>query len=154
VRSDIPERAQPAVRLKKRAEFVAVAKGKRVNSSALTLQAIHRPPSESVDMDSGQIGLPPVKGPRFGLTVTNKTGNSPERNRMRRRLREILRLRPNSARDSFDYVIIARRAVLTLPFEQLSAEVARAIHRIHDARPAHKVPNGAKTTQHAGPADL
>ena len=114
------------MRLKKRAEFLAVAKGQRMNSHALTLQAARRRPAAEGDQT--------VDGPRFGLTVTNKTGNSPERNRMRRRLREVLRLAHLSADPAFDYVIVARRAVLSLPFAELTREIARVTRRIHEPR--------------------
>jgi ribonuclease P protein component len=128
------------VRLKKRAEFVAVAKGRRVNSHALTLQAVQRAAADqslSGDQSFGvDRSLKAAAGPRFGLTVTNRAGNSPERNRMRRRLREALRLSQLPAKDSFDYVIVARRAVLSMSFADLSLEIARSIRRLHEPRRA------------------
>ena len=119
------------MRLKQRAEFVAVAKGRRVNLPALTIQALRR---RSDAVPSGDRFETVIKGPRFGLTVTNKTGNSPERNRMRRRLREDLRLGDLPYQDTYDYVIVARRAILSLPFAELGAEVSRALRRVHEPR--------------------
>ena len=63
-------------RLRQRADFLAVANGARVNSPAFVLQ------SRSRD-DGGPI--------RVGFTVTKKNGNAPERNRIRRRLRELVK---------------------------------------------------------------
>lgn len=59
--------------LTRRREFLAAAKGRRHHAALFTIQALRRSPLE---------------GPaRFGLTVTGKTGNAVERNRIKRRLR-------------------------------------------------------------------
>ncbi|MDB5595333.1 MAG: ribonuclease protein component [Hyphomicrobiales bacterium] len=114
-------------RLKKRSEFLAVAKGARIHDSVFTVQAIRRPGDE----------IPPLApAARFGLTVTKKTGNSVERNRIRRRLREVLRLSSSiqnnslSDRAAHDYVIVARREALSRDFSDLTRELSRAIERI------------------------
>lgn len=87
---------------------------------AFTLQARQR---DAVG-ESGQ--------PRFGLTVTRKTGTATERNRIRRRLREALRGGAAvEARPDHDYVIVARREALSLPFAAMVGDVTRAIARIH-----------------------
>ena len=109
------------VRLKERSEFLAVAKGARMHEPVFTLQAIVRPSDH------------PIR--RFGLTVTKKTGNSVVRNRIRRRLREALRL-SGLARDELadgaarDYVIVARREALARLFANLKDDVARSVKRI------------------------
>jgi ribonuclease P protein component len=67
-------------------------------------------------------------GPRFGLTVSRKVGNAVVRNRVKRRLREILRrhrdLWPSPATE---VVLIAYPTSADTTFEQLDAEVARAL---------------------------
>jgi len=69
-----------------------------------------------------------------GFTVSKKVGNSPERNRVRRRLREVVRLTPSSRlRPGHDYVLIGRRAALQLPFEQLFEDFTRALGRYFTA---------------------
>lgn len=89
-------------RLRQRADFLAVANGARVNSPAFVLQ------SRSRD-DSGPI--------RIGFTVTKKNGNAPERNRIRRRLRELVkRLDPVSMQPHHDYVLVGRRDALSRDF--------------------------------------
>ncbi len=112
-------------RLTQRAEFQRAAKGRRIGASAFTLQANAR----ATEMRA--------QGPRIGLTVTKKTGNSPVRNRIRRRLREAMRrISPRAARADFDYVLMARRDALTLAFDALVADIAAAIGRAHTPRPA------------------
>lgn len=106
-------------RLKKRADFLATRRGTKRRGPLFLLEILER----------GDTGLP-----RFGLTVTNKVGNSPERNRIRRRLREAIRT--HAAGDMLpgrDYVIVGRREILNVPFETLKGELSR---RMRDSKPA------------------
>ena len=113
-------------RLTRRAEFQRAGKGKRVNAAAFTLQANVRPPETA-------------EGPRFGLTVTKKTGNSPARSRIKRRLREAMRrIAPHTGEPGFDYVLMARTAALHQSFDALVADILSALRRAHarrDGRP-------------------
>ena len=107
----------PWGRLTRRAEFVRVGKGRRVNAAAFTLQANARSPQDA-------------DGPRFGLTVTKKTGNSPARSRIKRRLREAMRrLPPETADPGSDYVLMARTEALHQTFDALVADIASALRR-------------------------
>jgi ribonuclease P protein component len=97
-------------RLKKRAEFLAVAGGARASRRGFVLQ--------KRDTD------PPDRAPRVGYTVTKKMGNSPERNRIRRRLRAAIRLAGAAhAAPGTDYVLVGRRAALSQPFELLVSDL-------------------------------
>lgn len=72
-----------------------------------------------------------VRGPRFGFTVTKKTGNAVVRNRIRRRLREAVRLSAaGAALAGVDYVLIGRRAALTLPFDRLVDDLRSGLDAI------------------------
>ncbi len=72
---------------------------------------------------------------RFGFTVTKKIGNAVERNRIRRRLREMVRLAAGGrARAGHDYVLIGRRAALKLPFDRMVQDFDGALRRIHAGR--------------------
>ena len=70
-----------------------------------------------------------IQGPvRFGFTVSKKVGNAVERNRVRRRLREIVRLSAaNRLRTGHDYVLVGRRAALDLPFAGWPAGIRRGV---------------------------
>lgn len=104
-------------RMKRRADFLAAAAGAKASGAAFTLQARAR-------HDQGP--------PRVGFTVSKKVGNAVERNRVRRRLREAVRLSAQSRmREGHDYVLIGRRAALGLPFERLMAELDGALDRLH-----------------------
>jgi len=72
---------------------------------------------------------------RFGFTVSKKVGNAVERNRVRRRLREVVRLSAaNRTRSGHDYVLVGRRAALKLPFDRIVQDFDGALRRIHEGR--------------------
>jgi ribonuclease P protein component len=123
-----PAGARPiVVRLKKRADFLAAAKGRREHQRCFVLQARPRAAAHdpSIDMDA----------PRFGYTVTKKVGNSVIRNRIRRRLREAVRLADVSLpKPGHDYVLVARIEALTAPFEEMRGEIFRALTKIHQSK--------------------
>jgi ribonuclease P protein component len=110
-------------RLKQRADFLAAAAGARAPGAAFVLQARARNDSAPS---------------RFGFTVSKKVGTAVERNRVRRRLRELVRSACSTEQlaalpkpTGHDYVLIGRRAALELPFERLIAEFAGALKRVH-----------------------
>jgi ribonuclease P protein component len=103
-------------RLRQRAEFLAVANGARVSSAAFALQARRRD-------DQGPI--------RVGFTVTKKNGTATERNRIRRRLRELVkRLDVISMRPHHDYVLVGRREALTRDFAVMLDDLHSALKRL------------------------
>ena len=66
--------------------------------------------------------------PRFGLTVTRKVGNAVVRNRIRRRLKEAVRIAAgDDMAPGSDYVIVGRREVLDAPFDDIKRELSRRI---------------------------
>ncbi len=100
-------------KLRKRAEFLAVQRGEKRRGRFFLLEVLDR-----------GLHVPP----RAGITVTRKQGNAVERNRIRRRLREALRSCPASRMQcGHDYVIVARREVLSASFAELKEELARRI---------------------------
>ena len=104
-------------RLRQRADFLAAATGVKIPATAFVLQAKRRD-------DEGPA--------RFGFTVSKKVGNAVERNRVRRRLREIVRLHAaGRIRAGHDYVLVGRRAALALPFERIKQDFDGAVRRAH-----------------------
>jgi len=65
-------------------------------------------------------------GLRIGLTVGKVLGGAVERNRMKRRLREALRLHWPGVRVSADVVINPKKSVLKIEFAELGNEISRA----------------------------
>jgi len=71
-------------------------------------------------------------GPRVGFTVPRALGGAVVRNRMRRRVREAVRVNLAELRFSVDVVINPKKSALTADFAQLEADVARAFAAIRD----------------------
>jgi ribonuclease P protein component len=102
-------------RLRQRADFLAVANGARAGSAAFVVQSRRRD-------DDGPI--------RIGFTVTKKNGTATERNRIRRRLRELVkRLDGISMRPHSDYVLVGRRAALNRDFAAMLDDLRSALNR-------------------------
>ena len=64
---------------------------------------------------------------RVGFTVSKALGGAVERNRMRRRLREAVRLNWSELRSPVDIVVNPKKSVLKADFAGLSDEVRRAL---------------------------
>ncbi|SFA97606.1 ribonuclease P protein component [Rhizobium sp. NFR07] len=115
-------------RLKSRPQFLAVRAGETRRGKAFLLEVLDR--------------KQPDEQPRVGFTVTKKHGNSVERNRMRRRLREAVRTSAGFAmKDGHDYVIVARRDVLTISFPELTERLVERIEGRQKPRPASGTPS-------------
>ena len=103
-------------RLRQRADFLAVANGARTSAAAFVVQQRRRD-------DDGPI--------RMGFTVTKKNGTATERNRIRRRLRELVKQLPAiSLQPHSDYVLIGRRIALTSDFAHMLGDLRQALHRL------------------------
>jgi ribonuclease P protein component len=106
-------------RLTQRADYLSVASGTKASAGGFVLQARARNDTQP---------------PRFGFTVAKKVGNAPERNRVRRRLKELVRVAALvRTRAGYDYVLVGRRAALGMRFSQLIGEFEGALQRLHDA---------------------
>jgi ribonuclease P protein component len=108
-------------RLRRRADFQRAARGRRARLAAFSLQANRR-------------GAPDPLGARVGFTVTKKVGGAVVRNRIRRRLKEALRLSRNlETRPDHDYVVMAQREALGRRFDLLLTDLERAFLLVHSS---------------------
>ena len=130
---DILQKSEPQNKLrtlKKRAQFLRAAKGKRVSSKSFSLQMIKSMNLQNFnDKENLQSGI--------GYTITKKTGNSPERNRIKRRFRAAVQKCALGFMPNHDYVLIGRRFSLSQPFSSLVIELEKSIIKIH-AKNANK----------------
>ncbi len=69
-------------------------------------------------------------GARVGFTVGKVLGGAVERNRIKRRLREAVRLRRSVLKSAVDVVINPKKSILTLKFSVVLEEVGRALDMI------------------------
>jgi ribonuclease P protein component len=130
------QHSQPSTklaRLRKRREFVRASKfGARFSARLFTIQmASPEAPSEPGDAKCGAQA-------RFGFTVTKKVAGAVGRNRIRRRLKEALRVSGDlGARPGRDYVFVAREGALSAPFGEIVTQMVEGFARLNE-RPAAK----------------
>lgn len=111
-------------RLKARADFLRLARGRKWSAPGLVLQMDQTPATVEA---AGDI--------RVGFTVTKKVGNAVVRNRAKRRLREAARaVLPLSGRGGCDYVLIGREGTLSRRFADLIQDLEMALRKVHGGR--------------------
>jgi len=111
------DQAEPIKRLKKRVDFLAAARAFSWATRSLVLQANKRGDEDT---------------PRIGFTVTKKVGNAVVRNKVKRRLREAVRLTmPEHACPGYDYVVIGRKSTIDAEFDSLKSDLALAAGKVH-----------------------
>jgi len=117
-----------AARLLKHADFERVYKqGRRQFSPHLTVFYLRR-----AEGASPEAALPLPKNARVGFTVGRALGGAVVRNRIKRRLREAVRLRRAAlaGTGAIDVVINPKKSVLTVEFSVVLEEVGRALDAI------------------------
>jgi ribonuclease P protein component len=122
----VPRGFPRAGRLRKHSDFERVYKqGRRHFSPHMTVFFLRR-----------AAGALPDQGSRVGFTVGRVLGGAVERNRIKRRLREAVRLRRSSLElglegaGRVDVVINPKKSVLKLEFAAVLEEVGRALDAI------------------------
>ena len=117
------------VTIKKRADFLRLRGGARWANACFVLET--KPRAGSIEVAA--------PGPRFGFTVTKALGGAEIRNRIRRRLKAaVTATAPNLARAEHDYVVIARPAAATRPFDELKKDLEQAFQRVHHPAGRHR----------------
>jgi ribonuclease P protein component len=120
-------------RLKKRRNFLDSSKGYKAARRGFVLQARRRD-------DNGP--------PRFGFTVSKRiAANAVERNRIRRRLKELVRLADVEYASGHDYVLVARRSALSEDFAELRASLGSALAEVRGHRAQPRRQRGRSSTQ-------
>ena len=98
-----------------RADFVKLNRsGKRLHTKNFTL----------ITKQNGQ-GVT-----RLGVTVSKKTGNAVERNRVKRRVREFFRLNKTDFPQGYDIVIVAKKDASYLDFWKIKEELGTAFRKL------------------------
>ncbi|WP_333592428.1 ribonuclease P protein component [Brevundimonas sp.] len=114
------------LRLTRRPQFLAAAKGVSLARGAVLIQQLDR-----------QDGDPAI---RLGFTATKKIGGAVTRNRAKRRLREAARaLTPVHGRPGCDYVFIARSGTAERAWDRLLDDVKSTLTRLATPRAASHV---------------
>jgi ribonuclease P protein component len=126
-----PDNSNKPSRLRRRKDFVRASKtGARFSARLFTLQMAGR--------DAAEAGANDTQA-RVGFTVTRKVAGSVGRNRIRRRLKEALRVGGDlGARPGRDYVFVARRGALDAPFAEIVTQMAEGFARLDERHAANQ----------------
>jgi ribonuclease P protein component len=113
-------------RLRKHAEYQRVYKATRKQFSAsMSWFLAPREPSSTTPVQTSST----TTGPRVGLTAGKVLGKAHERNRIKRRMREVVRKHIQTLPDGVDLILHPKRSVMTMDFGKLEAEVLRIFHQ-------------------------
>ena len=121
---------KPLPTLKKRAQFLALRHAPRFSCEDFVLQGYLG--------NSANTGAEKTERPRVGYTVTKKIGNSVERNRIRRRLRQALgeamanpdKYNAPHGNITGEVVVVARRSAIDQNYGRLVSNFIKGIDRI------------------------
>ena len=126
------------MRLLRRVEYEAVyGAGQRRSSPqfAVFFRSQHAPAaSRANDELSGIKSFGQDSVSRFGISVKKSLGGAVVRNRIRRRIREILRRNKTEIPSGWDIVIHPRRSVAQAPYAPLEAELVRLLRSVAPVR--------------------
>jgi len=139
--ASVPSRRFPrAARLLRRADFQRVYEhGRRHFASSMTVFYLLRTAGSSKE-GAGDVG----PGPRIGITVGRVLGKAVERVRIKRRIKNAVRLNLTMLQSPVDLVINPKRAVLKVEFTKLLEEVRRTFEVVNQKV---QLPNTALKTR-------
>lgn len=106
-------------RLARRRDFAAVYARKKSWAGPLLVLYLRRHDQNGPDAETR----------RFGFSVSKKVGKAHDRNRVKRRLREICRARRGDWRRGFDAIIVARSASQNAAYTDLDSAVCDLMRR-------------------------
>jgi ribonuclease P protein component len=66
---------------------------------------------------------------RLGISASKKIGNAVVRNRMRRMIKEIVRLNKHKIVGGYDYILIVRKPAVTLSYQELEKSVKHVFRK-------------------------
>ena len=119
------------MRLLKRAEYEAVygARQRRSSPQFAVFFRSQRAAEVSLAYDATPAGKAdgPNRDSRFGISVKKALGGAVVRNRIRRRIREILRRNRTEIPSGWDIVIHPKPSVADAPFAPLAGELVRLL---------------------------
>ena len=67
---------------------------------------------------------------RYGISTGRRLGGAVQRNRVRRRLREILRRSPNQTGRGLDILIVVRGPAMDAPYDELRDSLERLLRTV------------------------
>ena len=71
---------------------------------------------------------------RYGISIPKKTGKAVIRNKIKRRIKNIIDNNKNSMQSSYDYVIIIRKGILDLTYQEIEIELLNLMSKIGETK--------------------
>ena len=104
-------------RLKKKGDFKMIYnQGKSLANSYLVLYSLKRSDHKQA---------------RIGITVSKKVGKAVERNKIKRRLREAVKLHLHELKEPFDIIFIARPKIKGISYQDVEKNMVSLLRRAH-----------------------
>jgi ribonuclease P protein component len=78
---------------------------------------------------------------RLGISASSKLGGAVVRNRMRRMIKEIVRLNADKLNSGLDLILIVRKPALTLPYKEMEGSVLHVLRKaglLKGSKPAQR----------------
>jgi ribonuclease P protein component len=131
-----PRQSLTGVRLRKHADYQrAYAAGRKRQSASMSW--FLAPQSTAITAADSLVTRPgsniqllgALGSPRVGLTAGKVLGKAHERNRIKRRMKEVLRRHLDLLPPGCDLIFHPRRIVLTMDFKKLEAELVRILQQ-------------------------
>jgi ribonuclease P protein component len=66
---------------------------------------------------------------RLGVSVSKKVGNAVVRNRLRRMMKEIIRLKKENMTPHYDYILLARKPVTEMDYAEMEKSIWHVIRK-------------------------
>jgi ribonuclease P protein component len=121
--SDRTPRTLRGARLRKHADYQRVYQQSRKNFSASMTYFFCPRGDQPIE----------IAGPRIGLTAGRVLGKAVERNRIKRRMREVVRKSLGHLHSDVDVVLHPRKCILQMELPRLESEVARIFASVEAA---------------------
>ena len=132
-------------RLRKHADYQRVYKaGRKQFAKQMTYFFTLRP---QLGPDGTPLRNADAASPRVGLTVGKVMGKAVDRNRIKRRMREVVRKNLSTLSVPVDIILHPRRSVIDLEFATLDREVANLFRTIQKAAEKQQTDNRQLTTE-------
>lgn len=72
---------------------------------------------------------PKLENFRLGISVSKKVGNAVVRNRLRRMVKEIIRLKKESVTPHYDYILLARKPAVDMDYAEMEKSIWHVIRK-------------------------
>ena len=108
---------RPAQRLRRNLDFVETRQTGKTYRCPLFALHLRIRAQDSADFSCA----------RMGVSASRKVGNSPERNRAKRRIRELFRANQADIVDGADIVVSLRRGIVACEFDEIERRFLQAV---------------------------